>query len=176
MYLTGYFTLNESAILPFQVHVRNHIRSFPWMMSHYFRKDALQKRFLNPNLDIMWMYNLYLEAEETEVQEREKDVIRGRQERCPIPEKHKLAVGEHTYHKVFNSEFNLRFGLPRLDTSWRTTKIRRTKGIKICGETKMRPLIAGVAIPVLYALLSTVPKTPWIWCLSTSCKTFQRQI
>ena len=141
------------------------------MTSHYSRKDAQQKRFLNPNLNIMWMYNLiYLEAMESEVLEREKDIIRARQERRPIPEKLKLAVGEHTYRKVFQSEFNLRFGLPRSDTcatldltshlsfiqvtqlpisSWRTTKIRRTKGIKICGETKMRPFIAGMAIPVL---------------------------
>ena len=153
--LIEYFILNESTILLlFQVHVRNHIRSFPWMTSHFSRKDALQKRFLNPNLNIMWMYNLiYLEAVEPEVLEREKDIIRARQERRPIPEKLKLAVGEHSYRKVFNSEFNLRFGLPCLDTcatcdrlnltlksdpgaqlpisSWQTAKIRKTKGIKI---------------------------------------------
>ena len=53
-------------ILLFQVHVRNHIRSFPWMTSHYSRKDAPQKRFLNPNP--MPRYNLiYLEAEDAEV-------------------------------------------------------------------------------------------------------------
>ena len=53
-------------ILLFQVHVRNHIRSFPWMTSHYSRKDAPQKRFLNPNP--MTRYNLiYLEAEDAEV-------------------------------------------------------------------------------------------------------------
>ena len=69
-------------------------------------------RFVNPNLNIMWMCNLYLEAEGPEVLEREKDIIRARQERRPIPEKLKLAVGEHTYRKVFN----LRFGLPRSDT------------------------------------------------------------
>ena len=86
------------------------------MTSHYSRKNAPQKRFLNPNLNIMRMYNLYLEAEEPEVLEREKDIIRARQERRPIPEKLKPAVGEHTYRKVFNSEFNLAFGLPRSDT------------------------------------------------------------
>ena len=171
------------------------------MTSHYSRKDAQQKRFLNPNLNIMWMYNLiYLEAMESEVLEREKDIIRARQERRPIPEKLKLAVGEHTYRKVFNSEFNLRFGLPCLDTcatcdrlnlalksdpgaqlpisSWWTTKIRKTKGIKInyAGRQKRGPLIAGEAIPVLYALLPTIPKTLWMWYLSTSCKTFPCQI
>ena len=55
-----------SLILLFQVHVRNHIRSFPWMTSHYCRKDAPQKWFPNPNP--MRMYNLiYLEAEDPEV-------------------------------------------------------------------------------------------------------------
>ncbi|CAH3039425.1 unnamed protein product [Porites evermanni] len=103
------------------------------MSSHYSRKDAQQKRFLNPNLNIMWMYNLiYLEAVESEVLEREKDIIRARQERRPIPEKLKLAVREHTH--------------------------------------------PGEAIPVLYALLPTVPKTLWMWYLSTSCKTFPCQI
>lgn len=43
------------------------------MTSHYSRKDALQKGFLNPNLNIMQTYNLYVEAEEPEVLEREKD-------------------------------------------------------------------------------------------------------
>ena len=45
------------------------------MMSHYSRKDALQKGFLNPSLNIMRMYNLYLEDKEPEVLEREKDII-----------------------------------------------------------------------------------------------------
>ena len=45
------------------------------MTSHYSRKDALQKWFLNPNLNIMRMYNLYLEDKEPEVLEREKDII-----------------------------------------------------------------------------------------------------
>ena len=64
------------------------------MMSHYSRKDALQKGFLSPNLNIMRMYNHYLEDEEP-VLEREKDIIRARQERGPVPEKLKLA-GEST--------------------------------------------------------------------------------
>ena len=65
------------------------------MMSHYSRKDALQKGFLSPNLNIMRMYNRYLEDEEPQVLEREKDIIRARQERRPVPEKLKLA-GEST--------------------------------------------------------------------------------
>ena len=76
------------------------------MMSHYSRKDALQKGFLSPNLNIMRMYNRYLEDEEPQVLEREKDIIRARQERRPVPEKTKAGRGEHSYRKVFNSEFN----------------------------------------------------------------------
>ena len=82
-------------------------------------------------------------------------------------------MGEHTYRKVFNSEFNLRFGLPCLDTY--ATYDRLNLALKsdpgdavahqqladhqdkedkayqniLYGETKTRPLIAGVAIPVL---------------------------
>ena len=85
----------------------------------------------------------------------------------------KLALGEHTYRKVYNSEFNLRFGLPRSDTCANCDRLnlalksdpgdavahqqladhqdKEDKGYQniLCGETKTRPLIAGVAIPVL---------------------------
>ena len=79
--------------------------------------DAPLKRFLNPELNINRMYHLYLEAEEPEVLPREREIISARQQGIsPLPEKIKPVVEEHTYRKVFNTDFNLGFGLPRSDT------------------------------------------------------------
>ena len=83
------------------------------MTSHYSRADAPLKRFLNPGLNIKWMYYQYLEAEEPEVLQREVDITNARQERrFPLPPKMKLVVTEQRYHRIFNTEFNLGFGLP----------------------------------------------------------------
>ena len=97
--------------------MRNHIKSFPRQTSHYSRQDAPLKRFLNPDLNISRMYNLYLEAHEPAVLNREKEIVKAKQERIfPLPLKIKPVVTEHRYRMVFNRDFNLGFGLPRSDT------------------------------------------------------------
>ena len=65
------------------------------MTSHYSRKDTPQKWFLNPNLNIMRMYNLYLEDEEPEVLEREKDNynIKSKAGKTSYPRKTKAGSG-----------------------------------------------------------------------------------
>ena len=63
------------------------------------------------------MFQLYLEKEEPEVVKREKEIIKARQERrFPLPQKIKSVVSKHRYYEIFNSDFNLGFGLPRTDT------------------------------------------------------------
>ena len=42
--------------------------------------------------------------------------VEARQQKRPIPPKIKPVVEEHTFRKVFNSDFNLGFSLPRTDT------------------------------------------------------------
>ena len=87
------------------------------MTSHNSRADAPLKRFLNPGLSVQQMYQQYLEAKEPEVVQRERDIIKARQERrFPLPPKIKPVVTEHRYRHIFNTEFNLGFGLPRTDT------------------------------------------------------------
>ena len=87
------------------------------MTSHYSRADAPLKRFLNPVLNIQRIYNQYLGAEEPEVLQREKEIIKARQERrFPLPPKIKPVVTEHRYRHIFHTEFNLGFGVPRTDT------------------------------------------------------------
>lgn len=86
------------------------------MTSHYSRVDAPLKRFLNPGLNSSRLYQLFLEAEEPDVVQREKEITTAQQEgRFPLPPKIKLVVTEHRYHAVFNSDFNLGFGLPSSD-------------------------------------------------------------
>ena len=87
------------------------------MTSHYSRQDTPLKRFLDPKLNVSRMYQLYLEKEEPQVISREQEIVKARQERrFPLPQKMQPTVSEHFYRKVFNSDFNLGFGLPRTDT------------------------------------------------------------
>ncbi|WAQ96145.1 LOW QUALITY PROTEIN: hypothetical protein MAR_028835 [Mya arenaria] len=76
--------------------VRNHIRSFPNMDSHYCRKDS-SKRYLASDLNISKMYRLYCE-------DCSKDATYNEH-----PVKHCM------YSKKFNSEFNLSFHVPSKD-------------------------------------------------------------
>lgn len=75
--------------------VREHIKSFPAFESHYAREDNPNKKYLNPELNMAKIYDLYLE--------------KCRQE-------HKPFVGEHIYRKIFHKDFNLSFHPPRKDT------------------------------------------------------------
>lgn len=71
--------------------IKQHISSFPLQENHYSRLES-KKKCLNPNLTVKRMWKLFLNKH---------------------PDSQ---VGIHMYRDIFNSEFNLRFGLPRSDT------------------------------------------------------------
>lgn len=73
--------------------VRNHIRSFPSMESHYIRKDS-KRQYLDCKLSIGKMYYLYVE-------ECKKSLSK--------------PVSEITYRRIFGSDFNLGFFRPKKD-------------------------------------------------------------
>ena len=141
------------------------------MTSHYSRVDAPLKRFLNPRLNIKRMYYLYLEVEEPEVLQREVDITNATQERrFPLPPKIKPLVTEHRYRHIFNTEFNLGFGLPRTDPcatcDWLSLRIKsdpsdtvaqqeladhkdkavQCKATRPCGATKRHLSPAGLTL------------------------------
>lgn len=75
--------------------VKEHIKSFPCYKSHYTLCDAPDRRYLNPDLNIRKMYQLYKEKCEHEGSE---------------------AVKEKMYYHVFSTNFNLHFKPPSKDT------------------------------------------------------------
>lgn len=75
--------------------VKTHIESFPRIESHYCRKRT-RRRFLNPELSISKMYQLYKEHCEKNQQ----------------PDEVKFG----TYSKIFNTQYNLSFFKPNKDT------------------------------------------------------------
>ena len=64
--------------------VKDHIKSFPVVESHYVRKGTKQQ-YLSPELNVALMYRLYLVT------------------------KPKINVGLQTYRNIFNRHFNLVF-------------------------------------------------------------------
>ena len=72
-----------------------HIKSFPSYQSHYSRKDNEQRRYLDPDLNIRKMYDLYVQ-------------------KCS--QEKKQPVKEKYYYKVFSTQFNLHFKVPSKDT------------------------------------------------------------
>ena len=76
--------------------VKEHIKSFPAMKSHYSRNKNKRRRFLSPLLSVAEMHRLYTEKYE---RENEKPIVK-----------------YHYYSRIFNEEFNLSFGHPKSDT------------------------------------------------------------
>lgn len=70
--------------------IRSHIESFPCIDPHYLRADT-QRQYLEPGLSIQKMYRLFKS-------ENESDNIK-----C------------HFYRKIFNTEYNLSFFVPKKD-------------------------------------------------------------
>ena len=76
--------------------VREHIRSFPTVQSHYCRKDS-QRQYLDSKLTINKMYDLYVENCRNVFSENYKP------------------VSACVYRRIFNEEFNLSFYKPKKD-------------------------------------------------------------
>lgn len=75
--------------------VRKHIDSFPVYQSHYTRAHNPNKKYLDTNLNIRTMFNLYKEKSDQE---------------------NTIAVSEAMYRKIFHRDFNLSFHVPLKDT------------------------------------------------------------
>lgn len=75
--------------------VRQHITSFPAYESHYTRAHNPNRKYLDKNLNIRLMYNLYTDF---------------------CADLGKIPVKKNIYRKTFNSEFNLHFKAPHKDT------------------------------------------------------------
>ena len=88
----------RSRILPGEVkdQIRQHIQSFPTMRSHYSQGKTKKRKYLSPLLSVAEMHRLYVEKYEHNSE-------------MPI-------VKYSYYAKIFNTEFNLAFGSPKIDT------------------------------------------------------------
>ena len=76
--------------------VKDHIKLFPAMKSHYLRRKNEHRRYLSPVLSVAAMHRMYVDKHEGGA--------------------NKPLVKYHYYLKVFNDEFNLSFGYPKSDT------------------------------------------------------------
>lgn len=103
--------------------VRNHIKSFPRMASHYSRKQNNKKRYLKEGLNVQRMYNLYLEKYEAPVFGNWKASSQAQLEQREQPTELRAAVTYRRYLQVFNTEFNFGFGRPRSDTCARCEQL-----------------------------------------------------
>lgn len=86
------------------------------MVSHYSRKNNNKKQFLKEGMNVHRMYDMYLEKYEPLVKEHERENFRARQEGRPSLPPLRRKVTYRRYLEVFNGEFNLVFGRPRIDT------------------------------------------------------------
>lgn len=75
--------------------IKNHIQSFPTVVSHYCRTQS-QKKYLDSKLNLSLMYRLYVDS----LKEKNVDNI----------------PSQSLYEKVFRRDFNLSFKPPRKDT------------------------------------------------------------
>ncbi|GFO18371.1 hypothetical protein PoB_004487600 [Plakobranchus ocellatus] len=73
--------------------VRNHIRSFPRVPSHYCRESS-KREYLEKSLNLSKMYGLY---------------------KASCEEKGIEAVKQHKYAEIFNNDFNIGFIAPKKD-------------------------------------------------------------
>lgn len=74
--------------------IRNHIKMFPSVESHYSRAHS-EKTYLNPDLSISQMYRFYIShCKDSEI----------------------VALNESIYRKIFVEEFNMSFKKPNNDT------------------------------------------------------------
>ena len=80
--------------------VKEHIRSFPRIASHY-RRSNTQKEYLEGGLSISRMYDLFVQKRVLEHENSDDVYIE--------------PIKKHMYSKIFNEHFNLAFLLPKSD-------------------------------------------------------------
>lgn len=95
--------------------VIEHINSFPAYQSHYTRKDNPKRKYLNENLKISKMYEMYTE----------KCIAEGTE-----PLKRKF------YYNVFHTKFNLSFKPPSKDTCTRCDELEMKIKVEQDGDKK----------------------------------------
>ena len=86
--------------------IKSHIQSFPRRTSHYSRNKNAGKVYLHEDLNINRMWRLYLENNEP----LQYDILKlgsGQINPC---------VKYEFYKNIFNTKYNIGFGLPRTDT------------------------------------------------------------
>lgn len=89
--------------------VINHINSFPAYFNHYTRAHNPNRKYLNPDLSIKKMYDLYVSW---------------------CTDNGKTPVKEKMYYHVFSSKFNLHFKPPLKDTCQVCDALKNTLGGK----------------------------------------------
>ena len=84
--------------------IKVHIESFPARESHYSRRDSARKS-LSPDLNVALMHKLYLQKYEPDTYMKMKE---GEKNVKPI-------VNYEYCNNIFNTQYNFRFGRPRVD-------------------------------------------------------------
>jgi len=79
--------------------VREHIRSFPHVASHY-RRSNTQKEYIDGSLNISRMYRLFAEKRVSAIEDHDH---------------YNEPVKKNTYSRIFNEEFNIAFNVPKSD-------------------------------------------------------------
>lgn len=100
--------------------VKEHIQSFPSYKSHYTRADAPNRRYLQSDLTIRKMYQLYLEK----CREENLD---------PVKEK--------MYYHIFSTCFNLHFKPPSKDTCQLCDSLQNVLEYGKCDDEKQKARI-----------------------------------
>lgn len=96
--------------------VRDHIKSFPRVASHYSCSSNNNKRYLKEGLSIHRMYQHYLKKFKPTIAEHEGKVHRAHQEQQRPPQPLRPKVSYRKYLELLNTECTLGFGRPRSDT------------------------------------------------------------
>jgi hypothetical protein len=157
--------------------LKKYIEAFPKYRSHY-RREASQKEYLGPGLNLAKMYKLYHEF-------------------CEF--KSRRPVAEYVFRNVFNTEFNLGFKKPKHDTckecdeisssissavvpNQMKLKLEKRKEIHMtnvewtCREFKQDVLNAKNSNDELQCITFDLQKTLEVPSLSTSVAYYKRQL
>ncbi|XP_072032844.1 uncharacterized protein [Amphiura filiformis] len=109
--------------------VDEHIRSFPYQVSHYGR-ERTKRRYLSSELSVRRMYVLFLQRHFPEAYLKVKDNT--------DPEKVECAVRHRTYFNYFKDNFNYGFGRPRTDVCGTCAELKLKIGTEKNAATRRK--------------------------------------